>query len=66
MNQPSPVLQFSPHKIKKHFITQYGHNPTNNPKQLKTTSVGVVLLSKEKPHHTTTTVSLQLGQFKAT
>ena len=47
----------------------YCHNPTNNPKQLKTTFVGVVLLSVKKPphhHHTTTTpprVSLQLGQF---
>jgi hypothetical protein len=32
---------------------QYCHNPTNNPKQLKTTFVGVVLLSvrKKPPHH---------------
>jgi hypothetical protein len=33
------------------------HNPTNNPKQLKTTFVGVVLLSVKNPppppHHTT-------------
>ena len=38
--------------------TIYCHNPTNNPKQLITTFVGVVLLSVEKtttaPHHTTT------------
>jgi hypothetical protein len=27
------------------------HNPTNNPKQLKTIFVGVVLLSVKKPHH---------------
>jgi hypothetical protein len=31
----------------------YCHNPTNNPKQLKTTFVGVVLLSVRKNHHTT-------------
>ena len=31
------------------------HNPTNNPKQLKTTFVGVVLLSVRKNHHHTTT-----------
>jgi hypothetical protein len=32
------------------------HNPTNNPKQIKTTFVGVVLLSvrKTSPHNTTT------------
>ena len=48
----------------------YCQNPTNNPKQLKTTFVGVVLLSVRKTttprhhHHTTTTrVSLQLEQF---
>ena len=29
------------------------HNPTNNPKQLKTIFVGVVLVSVRKPHHTT-------------
>jgi hypothetical protein len=36
--------------------------------QLKTTFVGVVLLSVRKNHHTTTTttVSLHLKQFKAT
>jgi hypothetical protein len=34
------------------------HNPTNNPKQLKTTFVGVVLLSVRKPHHHTTTTTL--------
>ena len=38
----------------------FSHNPTNNPKQLKTTFVGVVSLSVKKPphhhhHHTTTT-----------
>jgi hypothetical protein len=30
------------------------HNPTNNPKQLKTSFVGVVLLSVKKNHHTGT------------
>ena len=35
------------------FIKQYCHNPTNNPRQLKTTFVGVVLKSVKKPHHTT-------------
>jgi hypothetical protein len=30
---------------------EYCHNPTNNPKQLKTTFVGVVLLSVRKNHH---------------
>jgi hypothetical protein len=45
------------------------HNPTNNPKQLKTTFVGVVLFSVRKTTTTTTTnntttrVSLQLEQF---
>ena len=32
----------------------YCHNPTNNPKQLKTTFVGVVLLSVKNPTTTTT------------
>jgi hypothetical protein len=32
----------------------YCHNPTNNPKQLKTTFVGVVLLSVRKTTTTTT------------
>jgi hypothetical protein len=37
-------------------MSNYCHNPTNNPKQLKTTFVGVVLLSVKNPpphHHTT-------------
>ena len=47
------------------------HNPTNKPKQLKTTFVGVVFLSVNKnrtaPHHTTTTTMwLHLKLFKAT
>ena len=29
------------------------HNPTNNPKQVKTIVVGVVLVSVRKPQHTT-------------
>jgi hypothetical protein len=50
------------------------HNPTNNPKQLKTTFVGVVLLSvkKKTPHHhhhhhhtTTTTTTPGLITFMA-
>jgi hypothetical protein len=58
------------HLIIGQYSVFYCHNPTNNPKQLKTTFVGVVLLSVRKttPHHTTTTtttVSLQLGQFQA-
>jgi hypothetical protein len=40
--------------------------PNQQPKQLKTTFVGVVILSVRKNHTTTTTVSLQLGQFQAT
>ena len=40
------------------YFICYCHNPTNNPKQLKTTFVGVVLLSVRKPHHTTTTTTL--------
>ena len=39
-------------------ITWSCHNPTNNPKQLKTTFVGVVLLSVRKPTTTTMRVSL--------
>jgi hypothetical protein len=50
----------------------YCHNPTNNPKQLKPTFVGVVLLVRKPttttppPHHhhiTTKRVSLQFEQF---
>jgi hypothetical protein len=47
------------------------HNPTNNPKQLKTTFVGVVLLLVRKTttttpphHHTTTTLSLQFKSLQ--
>jgi hypothetical protein len=49
-------------------IHQYCHNPTNNPKQLKTTFVGVAILSVRKNHHhtITTRVSLHLKQFQAT
>jgi hypothetical protein len=36
----------------------YCHDPTNNPKQLKTTFVGVVLLSVKKNHHHHTTPGL--------
>jgi hypothetical protein len=47
------------------------HNPTNNPKQLKTTFVGVVILSVRKNHHTTTPPPQRgyhyiLSQFEAT
>jgi hypothetical protein len=51
------------------MVIDYCHNPTNNPKQLKTTFVGVVILSVRKNHHhhtTTTRVSLHLKQFQAT
>jgi hypothetical protein len=42
------------------------HNTTNNPKQLKTTFVGVVLLSVRKNHHhTTTRVSLHLKSLQS-
>jgi hypothetical protein len=41
-------------------VSDYCHNPTNNPKQLKTTFVGVVLYSVKNPppphHHATTDV----------
>jgi hypothetical protein len=50
----------------------YCHNPTNNPKQLKTPFVGVVLLSVKKkppPHHHTTpgliTIRAVLGNLEA-
>ena len=36
------------------YSLQNCHNPTNNPKQLKTTFVGVVILLVRKKHHTTT------------
>jgi hypothetical protein len=39
------------------FLISYCHNPTNNPKQLKATFVGVVLLSVRKNHTTTTTTT---------
>jgi hypothetical protein len=40
------------------------HNPTNNPKQLKTTFVGVVLLSvrKTEPNHVITFKAVQGNQ----
>jgi hypothetical protein len=47
-----------------HIGPLYYHNPTKNPKQLKTTFVGVVLLSARK---TTTTPQCHynLSDFKA-
>jgi hypothetical protein len=51
------------------FGPNHCHNPTNNPKQLKTTFVGVVLLSVRKTTITTTTppwFDYNLSHFKAT
>ena len=47
-------------------VNLYCHNPTNNPKQLKTTFVGVVLLSVKNPppHHDHTTTTPGIITFK--
>jgi hypothetical protein len=57
---PTDVIFLKPWQKGHNFQLKmiYCHNPTNNPKQFKTTFVGVVLLSvKKKHHHTNTTTT---------